>query len=63
MERGAEEAERAAHQNNQKELYTKTKLLSGCLKKLSTGIRRKDGKVITIEEKCLKIGRSISMKS
>ena len=36
LERVAEEAERAAHQNNLKELYTKTKVLSGCLKKPST---------------------------
>ena len=53
LERVAEEAERAAHQNNLKELYTKTKVLSGCLKKPSTGIRTKEGKVITTEEEVL----------
>jgi len=53
LERVAEEAERASHQNNLKELYTKTKLLSGCLKKPSTGIWTKDGKVITTEEEVL----------
>ncbi|KAL9971984.1 hypothetical protein ACROYT_G018215 [Oculina patagonica] len=53
LERIAEEAERAAHQNNLKELYMKTKLLSGCLKKPSTGIRAKDGTVITTEEEVL----------
>ena len=53
MERVAEEARRAAHQNNLKELYTKTKLLSSCLKKLSTGTRTKDGKVITTKEEVL----------
>ena len=53
LERVAEEAERAAQQNNMKELYTKTKLLSGSLKKPSTGIRTKDGKVITKEEEVL----------
>ena len=53
LERVAEEAERAAHQHNLKELYTKTRLLSGCLKKASTGIRTKDGKVITTEEEVL----------
>jgi len=50
LERVVGEAKRAAHQNNLKELYTKTKLLSGCLKKPSTGIRTKDGKVITTEK-------------
>ncbi|KAL9982087.1 hypothetical protein ACROYT_G010881 [Oculina patagonica] len=53
LERIAEEAERAAHQNNLKELYMKAKLLSGCLKKPSTGIRAKDGTVITTEEEVL----------
>ncbi|KAL9964923.1 hypothetical protein ACROYT_G028636 [Oculina patagonica] len=53
LERIAEEAEMAAHQNNLKELYMKTKLLSGYLKKPSTGIRAKDGTVITIEEEVL----------
>ena len=48
-ERVAEEAKRAVHQNNliMKELYMKTTLpWRGCLKKPSTGIRTKDGKVI-----------------
>ena len=54
MERVAQEAERGAHQSNLKELYMKTKLLSGCLEKPSTGIRTKDGKVdITTEEEVL----------
>ena len=52
MERVAEEAERAAHQNNLKEIYTKTKL-RGYLKKPSTGIRTKEGNVITTEEEVL----------
>ena len=54
LERVTEEAERAAHQNNLKELYMKTKLLRGCLKNPSTGIRRKHGEVITTEEEVLK---------
>lgn len=37
MERDTEDLERAANQNNLKELYLKMKLLSGCLKKPSTG--------------------------
>ena len=53
LETVVEVAERAAHQNNPKELFIKTKLLSGCLKKTSTGIRTKDGKVITTEGKVL----------
>ena len=53
FERVAEEAERAAHQNNLKELYTKTK------KKPSIGIRTKEGKVITTEEEVLERWKEI----
>ncbi|KAL9987722.1 hypothetical protein ACROYT_G002072 [Oculina patagonica] len=53
LERIAEEAERAAHQNNLKELHMKTKLLSGCLRKPSTGVRAKDSTVISTEEEVL----------
>ena len=53
MERVAVEAEKAAHHYNLKELYTETKLLSRCLKKLCTAIRMEDSKVITIEEEVL----------
>jgi len=66
LEKVAEETEKAAHQNNLKELYMKTNLLRGCLKKLSTGTRTKGGKVHDTSPqggKCLKGGKSISMKS
>ena len=53
MERVTEEAEKAAHQNNLKELYTKTKLLSRCLKKLQTAIWTKERQVINTEEEVL----------
>lgn len=64
LKRVAEDAERATDNNNLKQLYTKTKLLSGCLKKPSMAIGTKDGYVITTEEdpEVLESGKSIARK-
>lgn len=58
MERDTEDSERAANQNNLKELYLKMKLLSGCLKKPSTGKPTKKMIKSSPQRKCLKGGRA-----
>ena len=49
----AAEAERAAQQNNMKELYDTTRKLCNKQKKQTIGVRKKDGTLVTEEEQVM----------